>query len=303
MSWISKALAGAVIIVALGGCDSTEVEPFIESDRYYTVWGVMDMARDTHWVRVIPIGDSIAVSADGFEAPTVTLTDALTGRVSTWQDTLWRFDDGRSGLLYYLEKRVVPGRSYALRIEDSAGRVTTSGTTIPTPPGYDIGPEAITPFGSVVQVGQTFTWIGLPDNPYRMRRVYRFSSSVSDIFRDVSITFEDVPPVNNGISAIPMTFASDRILVREKIADPAKFLFMGLGMEVVLLDSDYAPPGGRFDAEVLSEPGTFTNVDNGFGFFGSIARYSAEWTLSERAAKALGYVSSESLSKREATAE
>jgi len=55
----------------------------------------------------------------------------------------------------------------------------------------------------------------------------------------------------------------------------------GMGMTVVMLAEDWAPPGGVFDPEILVQPGVFSNVENGYGFIGSTGRFSAEWVFPE----------------------
>ena len=64
----------------------------------------------------------------------------------------------------------------------------------------------------------------------------------------------------------------------------------GLGLRITLLDEAFVPPGGVFDPDVLSQPGTLSNVENGFGFVGSIGRFSVEWLLADTSAKALRYI-------------
>ena len=64
----------------------------------------------------------------------------------------------------------------------------------------------------------------------------------------------------------------------------------GLGLRITLLDEAFVPPGGAFDPDVLSQPGTLSNVENGFGFVGSIGRCSVEWLLADTSAKALRYI-------------
>ena len=63
----------------------------------------------------------------------------------------------------------------------------------------------------------------------------------------------------------------------------------GLGMEITVLDEAFVPPGGVFDLEVLVQPGAFSNVENGFGFIGSVGRFSVEWILAEDFAHELNY--------------
>ena len=42
-------------------------------------------------------------------------------------------------------------------------------------------------------------------------------------------------------------------------------------------NAEWDPPGGVFDADVLVQPGTLSNVENGFGFVGAGYRLSSTW--------------------------
>jgi len=58
----------------------------------------------------------------------------------------------------------------------------------------------------------------------------------------------------------------------------------------MVLDGAFVPPGGVFDAELLAQPGTLSNVEFGFGFIGSVGRFSTEWVISDRSARILSYI-------------
>jgi hypothetical protein len=62
---------------------------------------------------------------------------------------------------------------------------------------------------------------------------------------------------------------------------------MTLSAEVA--SEDWRPPGGVFDPEVLIEPGTFSNVDRGFGFVGGAYRTGATWTPEAAALARAGF--------------
>jgi hypothetical protein len=85
-----------------------------------------------------------------------------------------------------------------------------------------------------------------------------------------------------------LNLTADRTLLADSI-DLARNALMGIGMEITSLDDDFVPPGGVFDPEILVQPGTFSNVTNGFGYIGSVARFRAEWTLSDESLRALRY--------------
>ena len=46
-------------LLTLSACEEA-VDPILDSDRQFTVWGTLDMNRDTQFVRVIPIRETLA---------------------------------------------------------------------------------------------------------------------------------------------------------------------------------------------------------------------------------------------------
>ena len=52
-------------------------------------------------------------------------------------------------------------------------------------------------------------------------------------------------------------------------------------MQIRVLDANWDPPGGVFNPEVLAQPGAYSNVENGYGFFGSVGLYTEVWNVNE----------------------
>ena len=68
----------------------------------------------------------------------------------------------------------------------------------------------------------------------------------------------------------------------------APYGLTALGFQVRILDKNWDPPEGVFNLKVLAQPGALSNVNNGYGFFGSIGVYREEWNV-EHMSLALGY--------------
>ena len=64
---------------------------------------------------------------------------------------------------------------------------------------------------------------------------------------------------------------------------------MSMGMRIAMTDDGWRPPDGVFNEEILVQPGTFSNVEGGFGYFGSVNQLSYEWTLSPEVTALAGY--------------
>ena len=84
--------------VTLSACETT-VDPFIEDDRFYTVFGYLDTATDLQAVRVIALGRVIG-STSGEIDGAVSSTEIETGVVTEWYPELITFADSSVGSVF-----------------------------------------------------------------------------------------------------------------------------------------------------------------------------------------------------------
>ena len=106
-------IAGAVALGGLLAACEESVSPILESDQQVTLFGALDMARDTQYVRVIPIRPTLAPSEDVPEL-SVRSVDLTSGQTRTWRDSLVNYADGSPGFVYYSPFRIRPGRTYRI---------------------------------------------------------------------------------------------------------------------------------------------------------------------------------------------
>lgn len=267
----------ATILVA--GCDSTEVDPFLDSDRYFSVYGSIDMQLREQYLRVVPVDTIFGARPDDIDA-IVTTTDLITGEIEVWRDSLFTFDDGRIGHVFISNFRIRAGHTYRLEVERSDGALSWAETTVPLEPKAIVGESIVTsPPESPLPTGfQRIFWEGLTTEPYRVDVYYRYRSIPGNPFIDVAVPYptESASEDTSQGWEVMVNYSTDRDTLNEAIGGLGLRL-AGLAMRVVVLADDWVPPGGVWDPEVLSQPGVFSNVNNGFGFFGSAGRYSVEW--------------------------
>jgi hypothetical protein len=287
---LSLLLACAVGALALGGCEE-EVDPFIEGDFYYSIYGYLDTAADTQYVRVVPISDRVGES-EGLEGAVVRSVRLADGETVVWRDSLVTFRDGSTGTVFYAPVQIFPGYSYRFEVERSDGATTSAQTDVPAPQQVEVGSV------TAGNTRQTVRWPGITSPPFRAEVWYRFRNrDPRRPFQEIVLTYAiDIERTTGRTSPqggwqLDVLLSDDYELVRERLGfareDPPTLL--AVGMRLADRDAQWVPPGGRFDSEVLVQPGLFSNVENGFGFLGSVNNASAEWTLSESATNALGY--------------
>ena len=279
-------------VLLLAACEET-IDPLLETDRQFTLWGTLDMNADTQYVRVVPIRPTLDAPAGPLDAA-VTSTDLNTGETVAWRDSVITFSGGTVAHVFYAPLRVQPQHTY--RIEVTAPDrplVTSATTTIPPRPEPVVAPEDVrsvtTPQGARITAEQQVRWNAVPRRPFRVEQWYRFLALDDFSFRDVVLPFE--PPFNTVSGdawVVDLNLLAQRAAL-DSLIDLNNKVLAGLAMRITVLDDAFVPPGGLFDPEVLVQPGTLTNVENGFGFVGSVGRFSVEWVIADSSARILDY--------------
>ena len=73
-----------------------------------------------------------------------------------------------------------------------------------------------------------------------------------------------------------------------RILDDTPLVLTGAGLKMTMLDENWVLQEGDFDIDQLMLPTSATNINNGYGFFGSIGYYIQEWEACELSGP-LGY--------------
>ena len=287
-------LCALVLSLLLSACEES-VSPILESDQQFTIFGTLDMDQDTQFVRVIPIRPTLVADAGAPLDVTFTSTDLIDGQRLAWRDSTVQFADGTVGHVFYAPVRVRPGHTYRIEIQPSGSSIITSAeTTVPAQPEAVIMPEVLQiVFTTQVRARQQILWEGLDEEPFSIEQWYRFFSIEDFSFRDVQLPYVPLNGLAEGqadVWEMDLNLVRDRDTLSTMIDLNASTALAGLGMTITLLDDAFAPPGGEFDPDVLAQPGTLSNVENGFGFIGSVGRFSVEWLLADTTARALRYI-------------
>ncbi len=278
------------------GCEET-VEPFTNTDRYFTIYGFLDPSVDVQYLRVTPIRQLVDPPPPGPIDAEVMITELETGRTIAWEDSLITFEDGTSGHVFLGRFRPLHSYTYRIEVQRSDGIITSAETQVPPFIQADVSTPSTSTLGNgIVRVRQQVDWNGIDFTPFRIQVWYRFGGiQPGSAFRDVPVTYSDesLGRFDENRWTITVDLTEDQNFLREELGFPGNQAFplilYGIGMQVTVPDAQWRPPNDVFDPEILIQPGTLSNVDKGFGFFGSVAQLNAEWTLSEETARLLGY--------------
>ncbi len=279
-------------LVFWAGCEE-EVNPFVEEDRFFTMFGYLDTASNEQFLRVIELRTEFAAGGEQGIDALVTTTEVETGVITVWRDSLVSFYDGTVGHIFVGNLRPVPGLHYTVDVTRSDGKRASATTLVPAQPNVILS-EAQAAF---VGVTQKVVWPTINFIPFKVEVWYRTIDTASPglPFREAVVLYGD----DNGRVGkqtvdgweILIRYAEDKKEVTNQLGfgEGDQPILLSLGMRITMSDEKWRPPDGLFNTEILVQPGTFSNVEGGFGYFGSLNQFSLEWTLSPETTTIAGY--------------
>ncbi|MCY4159916.1 MAG: hypothetical protein OXE92_08155 [Bacteroidetes bacterium] len=282
-----------LLLGVLTACEDS-VSPIIESSRQYTLFGTLDMARDSQFVRVIPIRETLTEEGQELEV-NVRSIELSTQQTLEWRDSVHTFADGRIGHIFFAPLRIRPSNTYRIEILPTGGDLTTHAeTVVPDKPRIEIlDPTFEFVLTTRLLARQRILWHGVSSAPFEIEQWYRFLSLADFTFKDYKLSYA---PLSRALEGTADVWEMDKDLIQDRDSLSSKldlntfYHLAGIALRITILDDNFVPPGGEFDREILAQPGTLSNVTNGFGLLGSVGRFSAEWILSESHALELGYL-------------
>ncbi len=269
-----------LILVSATGCED-DLTAVKLSDNAFTLYGIINPLEDIQAVRVYQIDEILTpIKPDPIDA-TVRSTDLDTGKSVEWQDSVVSFPDGKFGHVFWAPFKPEHGHRFRIEVERPGAAVASATTTVPPESVGEVLPYEVN--GGLVT--QPILW---HDAPNLINIRVRYYTNVGRFDYDYNIAQEDV---SEGKKVVIQIYDDTLIIFRRAIFDGIQDVILDrMDMRVVVTDEDWTPPGGVFDPHVFSVPGTFSNVDNGFGFLGSGYPAILEWRPSNDLRKELGFV-------------
>lgn len=270
-------------------CSDPVFDPFENEDRFYTVYGFLDVKKIDHVVRITPVTRQAAV-VENLAQPEadidaeVTSIDLDTGTIVEWAHQLERFEDGTYGHIFKGQFVVIPGCTYRLIITRSDGVTAYAETTVPVI--RDTTAIEREPIRFSADSSRFDQILLLPKLaiPWSMQAIYRWEGGA--IRRRVDIPYGPVtgPPAANGWN-LTLNISDDQAFVRQNIRasringveESSTTVLTGMGVEIQLIDELWDASEGVYDPNLFFQQPEKSNIVNGYGFFGSIGRYVQEW--------------------------
>lgn len=280
------------VFVLLAGCEDS-VDPFKGTELPYTIWGFLNAGTDTQFVRVFPIRDELIPDVNVDLDARVYSTDLTTGERREWIYERVDFDTLIEGHLYWSAFRAEHSHRYRLEVMSPEGEVTSSEITVPSEIEFHVDiRENSTKFPvriigdipNLVGLRVTYNAVNVPPQlawPVGTPIADAVALPVSIDYRNVVEQTDDgwemLIDMRRDYTAVREVFRLN-CLVTDELGSAPDLWLRGIEFAALAADSSWDPPGGEFDPNLLSVPGTFSNVTNGYGFFGAGQAISQGWT-------------------------
>ncbi len=281
----------------LTSCDQS-IDPVIGEDRPFTIWGYLDAHADTQRIRVFSIEERLGVDRAGPIDASVTSTNLTTGKAHTWVGREITYSDSSVGHVFEAAFRAQYEERYRLSVRRSDGAESSAEVTIPPPVKVELTDErnrVIVPIQihgkppNLVDVSVIYDAITLPPaNPWPPGSV-----TPPSVRLPVQVSYSGKEePTDNGWR-YELNLRDDFAVVQEEFElsclSPDHIALRRIYFQFLAADEQWAPPNDSFDPNLLIEPGTFSNVENGYGFFGGGYTVSTHWIPTEIILRNIGY--------------
>ena len=298
---------GAALMLAAAllaaGCEES-VDPIIGSEYPFTLWGFMNSGADTQYVRVFPITGDIGFDTTSVIDARVFSTDLTSGEQREWTYKKVGFDSLGSGHVFWSPFRAEFEHRYRLEVSRSDGAASSVEVTVPPEVEIEVDVylqgvsipiriEGDTP--NLVGPKVTYHAINVPPSnawppwtPIFPPVLHSVTVPYDDELRTTTDGWRLMVNMVNDTAAVFGDFRANCLITSRRFSAPNVWL-RSMEFSVVAADSMWRPPGGVFDPNVLAVPGTMSNVENGYGFFGAGQGIRYEWEPAPEAREQAGY--------------
>ena len=289
----------ALLLLALAGCEE-DVVLVDETERAFTLYGVLNPQRDTQFVHVFPIEGKLEPPAQSLAARLMT-TDLQTGEVQTWSDSLIQDHDGHNAHVFWRLGRPAYGHAYRLVAEASDGHASEVEVDVPPHVRPRLGEPSLAQgyvLSPVVLEGEAPRLVKV-EATFWGRTVERYEGPMPVyVFKEVSLPYDDRPEKAPGGWIVPVNLTQARRMLYDAFASglPRDTLnrhgidLLLITLKLIVASEDWNPPGGTFDPEAMAHPSVMTNVENGFGFVGAGYWIRHQWRPKAEVLEAAGFV-------------
>ena len=261
----------------LGGCEEGVV-PVTGTGRPFSMYGSLTPQADTQWIRVYPIeGRLERIAAGPIDA--VMRSHALeTGVRHGWTDSVMTDAAGFVHHAFWSPFAAEHDITYQVVTNRSDGAQSSAMVQVPSQARLIMPPRA-------AEAPRTLRAFVAGDVP-RLIRIeatyrYRYRTAFGVDVGYTTVSYANRERRVDGGWYIDLMPAEDlrevEVQLQRGQEDTISLRLTHVFLRLIVANEEWAPPGGEFDPEILVQPGTLSNVENGFGFIGAGYRLNATW--------------------------
>ncbi len=275
-------LAGFMLaIILFMGCEE-DVVGVLGTERPFSLYGVFTPGPDTQWVRVFSIENQLQLTPpEPLDAAFIS-TNLTTGETHVWRDSITQDERGFYSHLFWAPFAVNYGERHRVEVtRGSDGQVSSAEVEIPVQSEL-VELDPVVQFRDVIQPvlveGATARLIQI-ELSYRLINSPSAESESPEVF----LNYDGKQRTTPDGWVVDVELSEDIQVLREELAKTGNwFPSFGVGvtsmtLRMMVVDDAWNPPDGEFNPEVLVQPGTLSNVENGFGFIGAGYRIDITW--------------------------
>ena len=272
-------LVAGLLALLFSACEE-DVVAVLGTDLPFSMYGVLTPQADTQWVRVFPIEGRLEPAPPGLLDARFTSTDLQTGERRVWNDSLIQEQNKQYAHVFWSPFLTPFDRAYRLEVERSDGAASRVEVVVPLltelvmPERTEQAPALLPVFvrgeaPNVIRVEVTYR--------------YRFKTPLGNDDGEATVSYEGKARRIEDGWVIELTPLSDlrsiqRLIEQSISVDPEIGLKLTrITLRLIVANAAWDPPGATFDPDVLVQPGTLSNVENGFGFVGAGYRLFGTW--------------------------
>ena len=277
----SLRLGVALAVVGLAGCNE-DVPSTSANGTVFTLWGQLDPSTRRQAIRVEPIAPTI----EGIEDidATVASVSLTTGEETAWRDSVVTFPDGSVGHIFLADYQPAYGDLVEFRVLRGGEVATYARVRIP--------PQVSGYFGDPVIGARSTVDLVLPGAPRAVgaRVIYNLASGDTGFQETIDIDDADIRSIDFGWR-VTVDFTRQVQVLRSRLnqENVGEFAAEVIQVQVAVANEEWAAPYPfPFSRSFLIQPGTVSNVRNGFGFLGAAYVVDVAWDVDEEVLRRLG---------------
>lgn len=265
------------LIVCVTSCDEpTIVLP--EPEAPFSLYGYLSPRADTQAIRVFPLATRLEkVPPAPIDAEVVSV-DLSTGERRLWNDSLVQIAPGDFRHVFW--NVFVPEYAHAYRIEVRRSDGALSSADFSTPPDVKIEVIELEALPGTNVLRQTVQWNGAPLIHDVQVHYHRSIISGNAVVGHDTVTVSKLDRrerIPGGWEVVIDYWADRPRITAPSTKHDGIPVLESIEMKALVAHSAWFPPSGTFDRQRLIWAGTFSNVQNGYGFVGGGYEASVRW--------------------------